>query len=104
MPSPFPGMDPYLEAPELWLDFHNGLAAEIQAVLNRTLVPAYRARLTSYTVYESVEIARPRSIQPDVAVWRTQPSQRGTTTAVAAIVPAPVESAILLEVPLRVYR
>ncbi|MEB3827392.1 DUF4058 family protein [Phormidium sp. CCY1219] len=23
MPSPFPGMDPYLENPEIWLSVHN---------------------------------------------------------------------------------
>jgi hypothetical protein len=28
MPSPFPGMDPYLEAPDIWPDFHNALGAE----------------------------------------------------------------------------
>ena len=22
MPSPFPGMDPYLEAPQIWPDYH----------------------------------------------------------------------------------
>jgi hypothetical protein len=26
-PSPFAGMDPYLEAPDIWPDFHNALAA-----------------------------------------------------------------------------
>jgi hypothetical protein len=103
MPSPFPGMDPYIETPELWLEFHNDLAAEIRAALNRTLDPRYRARLTSYLIYESVEVARPRSIQPDVAVWRTQASQGGTATAVATIASAPVESAIPMEVPLRFY-
>ena len=23
MPSPFPGMDPYLESPDIWPDFHD---------------------------------------------------------------------------------
>ncbi|WP_416223741.1 DUF4058 family protein [Thermoflexus sp.] len=27
MPSPFPGMDPYLERPDLWPDFHGNLAS-----------------------------------------------------------------------------
>ncbi len=26
MPSPFPGMEPYLEAPDIWPDFHGALA------------------------------------------------------------------------------
>jgi hypothetical protein len=33
MPSPFPGMDPYLEPPNIWEDFHANLAGEIQAQL-----------------------------------------------------------------------
>ncbi|RLT35566.1 MAG: DUF4058 family protein, partial [Chloroflexi bacterium] len=26
MPSPFPGMDPYIEQSRLWVDFHSDLA------------------------------------------------------------------------------
>lgn len=37
MPSPFPGMDPYLEDPGLWPDVHHGLISEMQAALNRLL-------------------------------------------------------------------
>ena len=32
MPSPFPGMDPYIEAPDIWSDFHGDLAAEMRGV------------------------------------------------------------------------
>jgi len=39
MPSPFPGMDPYIEQPEVWSDFHGDLAAEIRAELNKTIQP-----------------------------------------------------------------
>jgi hypothetical protein len=45
MPSPFPGMDPYLEAPDIWPDFHDALAGEISSELNRTLPRPYYARL-----------------------------------------------------------
>ena len=45
MPSPFPGMDPWLEAPGLWPDVHNSFAGEIRRLLNRTLPAGYRARL-----------------------------------------------------------
>ena len=44
MPSPFPGMDPYLEQPEFWPEFHNNLAAEIQGYLNQRIRPRYVAR------------------------------------------------------------
>jgi Protein of unknown function (DUF4058) len=45
MPSPFPGMDPFLEAPDNWLDFHDALASEIRAVLNQLLPAPNYARL-----------------------------------------------------------
>jgi hypothetical protein len=45
MPSPFPGMDPYLETPDLWPDVHHQLISEIQGTLNRLLRPHYVARI-----------------------------------------------------------
>ena len=30
MPSPFPGMDPWLEAPRIWPDVHNSLIAALR--------------------------------------------------------------------------
>ena len=32
MPSPFPGMDPFIESRRIWSDFHLDLAAEIAAL------------------------------------------------------------------------
>lgn len=44
MPSPFPGMDPYLEG-ELWQEFHETLASEIRAQLLKQLPTKYVALL-----------------------------------------------------------
>jgi hypothetical protein len=41
MPSPFPGMDPYLESPDIWPDFQQAIAVGISGELNRTLPPPY---------------------------------------------------------------
>ena len=51
MPSPFPGMDPYLEG-YLWPDVHHALAAKIRQQLTPLLRPRYTARLT---IYEAVD-------------------------------------------------
>ena len=45
MPSPFPGMDPYLEAPTVWPDVHHGLISCIQELLNTKIRPRYVARV-----------------------------------------------------------
>ncbi|HLK55356.1 MAG TPA: DUF4058 family protein [Chthonomonadaceae bacterium] len=44
MPGPFPGMDPWLENPDLWPDVHLGLIAGMRAILNQLLPPGYIAR------------------------------------------------------------
>ena len=43
MPSPFPGMDPYLEG-YLWPDVHHSLASEISRQLMPRLRPRYIAK------------------------------------------------------------
>ncbi|HXF70016.1 MAG TPA: DUF4058 family protein [Thermoflexus sp.] len=101
MPSPFPGMDPYLERPDLWPDFHSNLASEIQAQLNRQITPRYFARLSVSLTYEVVEIGETYIIRPDVSVH--QLPAPGETRAPVAIPPAPVRSRIPMEVPLRLY-
>lgn len=42
MPTPFPGMDPYLERRGLWEEVHTGLIAEIQQFLGPLVRPRYR--------------------------------------------------------------
>jgi hypothetical protein len=61
-------MDPYIEQPAIWPDFHNALADEIRARLNRVIQPRYFARLTPYVVYERVDIRGVYSVRPDVGV------------------------------------
>ena len=45
MPSPFPGMDPYLEANPIFQELHTQILAEAQALLQPQLRPKYVARL-----------------------------------------------------------
>jgi len=51
MPSPFPGMDPYLEDPKLWPGFQHQFVACLYQILLPGLVDNYRARVAcrSYT-------------------------------------------------------
>src|SRR5260370_30139170 len=45
MPSPFPGMDPYLEHDKLWPAFHHQLITGLYQILLPGLVDRYRARV-----------------------------------------------------------
>ncbi|WP_143393429.1 DUF4058 family protein [Fimbriiglobus ruber] len=56
MPSPFPGMDPYLEAPEVWPGFHTTLLTAIRASLTPQLPPGFFADIEQHVWYQSEEI------------------------------------------------
>src|SRR5688572_29781324 len=104
MPSPFPGMDPYVEAPEGWLDFHNDLAAEIRAALNREIQPRYFAQLSAYVTYEVIEVGRSQGILPDIGVARVEPPRGEIRGGVAMMAPAPVRSSVPLEITINLDR
>ena len=41
MSSPFPGMNPYLENPDLWSEVHHRLITAIAIAISPTLRPQY---------------------------------------------------------------
>lgn len=103
MPSPFPGMDPYLEHPNIWEDFHASLAGEIRDQLTPSLRPRYVAALTPKVTYDQVMlgIGQRRLAKPDVSVFEVEPSF--TTGSAVAIAPPPIIGESPLEVPLKLY-
>jgi hypothetical protein len=97
-------MDPYIEHPEVWSDFHGRLAEQISAELNQVVQPRYVARLTPRVTYEIVEIEKPRGVCPDVGVWGRRDDAGGAGGAPAAVLTPPsAYSRIALELPLRLY-
>lgn len=94
MPSPFPGMDPYLEG-EMWQEFHERLANQISQQLLPLLKPNYVAFLAKRYVRNrpsptimSIE-AVTKALYPDVPIVR-----HGGGVALA---PAPVRSRLKTE-------
>src|SRR5262249_55800068 len=65
MPSPFPGMDPYLEDPAFWSDFHASFITYWRDALSDCLPDNYEARIDEKV--RLVEVAPPRRklIEPD---------------------------------------
>ncbi len=77
MASPFPGMDPYLEATGLWESFHTVLITGCMATLNRVLPDSYFAQVE--TRIELATFDQPESDRlPDLVVGRgdTESSNR----------------------------
>ncbi len=111
MPSPFPGMDPYIESNRNWPDFHNGLADELRAQLNTHIQPRYYATTVTYITYDMIEVAqtRPRSASPDVGVWRRKSPTPQASGGVAVLEPAfalaidppSTQSVMMMEVEVR---
>lgn len=76
MPSPFPGMDPWLERPAVFPSVHNSLITYLQAAINAALPPGYVAGSDS-RMYVDPELRR----VPDIGVFG--PSDEMGETAVA---------------------
>jgi Protein of unknown function (DUF4058) len=78
MPSPFPGMDPFVESPTHWSDFHPTFIGALREAINRVLPPGYRARLDERVMMINPEMAPPaRKVMPDVLVT-SNPSMGGS--------------------------
>ncbi len=87
MPSPFPGMDPYLE--KHWGDVHSSLVTYARDQLQKVLPDDLRARVEERVIVAGLE--RPRSFYPDVRVIDAERKvRRPTNGAVAAAVAEPL--------------
>ena len=66
MPSPFPGMDPYVEAFGPWRDFHGSFIVYMRDALQPLLRPKYRARGEERILVDPDG----RTAYPDVSIIR----------------------------------
>jgi hypothetical protein len=99
MPSPFPGMDPFIEMDE-WPEFHSGLINQFHRQLAKLVAPRYLARMER-RVYLERTFDDPTLRQPDLQIARRKKaaSSAGETNSAKAI--ATIEPK-LYEVPLPV--
>jgi len=96
MPSPFPGMNPYLEHPELWSEVHHRLITAIADAIAPAIRPKYRAAIEKRTYLSSGEDTILVGI-PDVSIY----SQRLSTKENATTITLPVQSeAIAVTIPM----
>jgi hypothetical protein len=87
MPSPFPGMDPYIEARGLWGDFHDDLISEIKRALAQAAPERYLVRTgeRSYVVLVESEGKISRPFVPDVSVTATRGRKKPSRKSAAAL-------------------
>lgn len=89
MPTPFPGMDPYLERAGIWKQVHTDLLVDIRRALSPLLRPKYQVAIEQRT-YVSLLGASNLAGEPDVLVVGT-PGKRpnGVSMPRARTVPLP---------------
>ena len=73
MPSPFPGMDPYLEDPGAWGDFHARFINYISECLGDHLPDNYHAAIAELIRAVELSTSEYRDFYPDVGVRQTHP-------------------------------
>lgn len=79
MPSPFPGMDPFIEMEE-WSDFHGAMIFAFRGQLAPQLRPKYVVRAET-RVYLERSFLEPQSFQPDVRIIRSAKNGKRASTA-----------------------
>src|SRR3954468_21822800 len=68
MPSPFPGIDPYLEAQGFWGDFHPSFATYCRDSLNERLPEGYVAQLGEQVRLIELSRREAKRIVPDLTI------------------------------------
>src|SRR3954464_1218835 len=83
MPSPFPGMDPYLEDPAFWRDFHSRFINACSELLSDRLPDGYEARIDEQLRLVEHTPERATARVPDVGITH-DPPRRASTQRVAS--------------------
>ncbi len=94
MPSPFPGMDPWLEHPEIFPDLHDSLISYLRETVNEVLPAPYYANIATRVWVEVSE----KWLGPDVKVLHAQ-GEKSKGTAEVAVAEPIAASPIIIEVP-----
>lgn len=100
MPSTFPGMNPYLEHPDLWPGVHHYLISEIARFLSPQLRPKYRVAV-EVRMYESRDESLLVGI-PDVIVKSCQTATNLSANNVAVAAPTIEPIRVKISVPLTI--
>jgi len=100
MPSPFPGMDPYIEDPLRWGGAHMGLIVAIATQLNQAIPPNLVATIDQHVWVTTESDEDDRRVKPDVFIsddpltqpTSSYPSDPESVSAATATITLPAKS------------
>ncbi len=97
MPSPFPGMDPFIEARGLWEDFHPKLIAEMERTLAALVPERYAVRLAvrSYVALTDTAGKDLNLFLPDVGITTSEGELSSQRSAAAVAEEAETEGVVM---------
>ncbi|MBD2593752.1 DUF4058 family protein [Nostoc spongiaeforme FACHB-130] len=101
MPSPFPGMNPYLEHPDLWPGIHGRIIVAIADFLAPQLRPKYFVAIEE-RVYQTNDDNRLLVGIPDVVVKRQSSEINPQNYTVAVATPTTKPKAVTVPLPIAV--
>jgi hypothetical protein len=104
MPSPFPGMDPYLERPSLWPDVHHEFISQIRAKLNPQLLPNYVTQIETRVYVVRDEDPAHKQFVADVSVEKPTKTERRREPESEVLVAEPVVFPFLIEIEIEEAR
>src|SRR5438132_8074926 len=81
MPSPFPGMDPWLEDQDVFPNLHEKLAVYLSEALNDALPSGYVA-----TIKNRVYVDEDRVREPDVALFSPSDGRNGSVALLPGLI------------------
>lgn len=88
MPSPFPGMNPYLERAAVWPDFHNAYLTHLREALTNRVGPSYFVAIQERVYLHESDEDRILIGSPDVGVAREPKADASKRKGGAAVATA----------------
>lgn len=89
MQSPFPGMNPYLENPELWSEVHSRLIVAVADNLTDQLSENYRVAIEKRTYFSEGDDSLLVGI-PDVSILTKRTDENPASTTATLTLPEPI--------------
>lgn len=98
MLCPFPGMDPYLQTPAFWADFHASFIVSWSETLNDRLPDHYDARIDVRVVRERIMEEAFHGVESDLTDHRSRPENpiHGKAADQATLEPKRLPRAVLM--------